>query len=176
MVVHQRLSPSRSRFTTSLPPPPSPPPPPPLPPGDYEIAVKFNEQHIPDSPFLVPVVAPVNDARRLTVTGLQVRHEETPPHPACPALLKGSGAQLHKMKMNMIEDGWIFLFPYRAEVVSRARLIFGQMIVNSKFFINIGVKFLKSIQKPSNCNCFINNIVLKCTLKPSSLILTPKPI
>ncbi|KAF7664185.1 hypothetical protein LDENG_00185990 [Lucifuga dentata] len=40
-------------------------------PGDYEISVKFNEQHIPDSPYLVPVVAPVNDARRLTVTGLQ---------------------------------------------------------------------------------------------------------
>ncbi|XP_075880927.1 filamin B a isoform X2 [Nelusetta ayraudi] len=40
-------------------------------PGDYEISVKFNEQHIPDSPYLVPVVAPANDARRLTVTGLQ---------------------------------------------------------------------------------------------------------
>ncbi|KAK1901828.1 hypothetical protein KUDE01_004793, partial [Dissostichus eleginoides] len=40
-------------------------------PGDYEISVKFNEQHIPDSPFLVPVVAPANDARRLSVTGLQ---------------------------------------------------------------------------------------------------------
>uniref|UniRef100_A0A3Q2DPS8 Filamin-B-like n=1 Tax=Cyprinodon variegatus TaxID=28743 RepID=A0A3Q2DPS8_CYPVA len=39
--------------------------------GDYEISVKFNEQHIPDSPYLVPVVAPVNDARRLTVAGLQ---------------------------------------------------------------------------------------------------------
>lgn len=64
--------------------------------GDYEISVKFNEQHIPDSPYLVPVVAPANDARRLTVTGLQVRHEETPPQPASPALLKGLGAQLHK--------------------------------------------------------------------------------
>ncbi|KAM9859071.1 filamin B a [Aulostomus maculatus] len=40
-------------------------------PGDYEIAVKFNDQHIPDSPYLVPVVAPKNDARRLTVSGLQ---------------------------------------------------------------------------------------------------------
>uniref|UniRef100_A0A665V265 Filamin B n=1 Tax=Echeneis naucrates TaxID=173247 RepID=A0A665V265_ECHNA len=40
-------------------------------PGDYEVSVKFNDQHIPDSPFLVPVVAPVNDARRLTVTSLQ---------------------------------------------------------------------------------------------------------
>lgn len=58
-------------------------------PGDYEISVKFNDQHIPDSPYLVPVVAPANDARRLTVTGLQVRHEETPPHPAGPCLAKG---------------------------------------------------------------------------------------
>ncbi|XP_056130431.1 LOW QUALITY PROTEIN: filamin-B [Lampris incognitus] len=40
-------------------------------PGDYEVSVKFNDQHIPDSPYLVPVVAPVHDARRLTVTGLQ---------------------------------------------------------------------------------------------------------
>nr|XP_046240882.1 filamin-B isoform X1 [Scatophagus argus] len=40
-------------------------------PGDYEISVKFNDQHIPDSPYLVPVVAPANDARRLSVTGLQ---------------------------------------------------------------------------------------------------------
>ncbi|KAG7270234.1 hypothetical protein CRUP_013951 [Coryphaenoides rupestris] len=40
-------------------------------PGDYEVSVKFNEQHIPDSPYLVPVVAAVHDARRLTLTGLQ---------------------------------------------------------------------------------------------------------
>lgn len=52
--------------------------------GDYEVSVKFNDQHIPDSPYLVPVVAPVNDARRLSVAGLQVRHEDTPPHPAPP--------------------------------------------------------------------------------------------
>ncbi|KAM9365728.1 LOW QUALITY PROTEIN: filamin-B-like [Pholidichthys leucotaenia] len=40
-------------------------------PGDYEISIKFNEQHIPDSPYLVPVVAAVNDARCLSVAGLQ---------------------------------------------------------------------------------------------------------
>ncbi|XP_066527398.1 filamin-B [Hoplias malabaricus] len=40
-------------------------------PGDYEISVKFNEEHIPDSPYLVPVIAPSDDARRLTVTSLQ---------------------------------------------------------------------------------------------------------
>lgn len=49
--------------------------------GDYEISVKFNDQHIPDSPYLVPVAAPANDARCLTVTGLQVRHKGTPPQP-----------------------------------------------------------------------------------------------
>uniref|UniRef100_A0A6Q2XZN7 Calponin-homology (CH) domain-containing protein n=1 Tax=Esox lucius TaxID=8010 RepID=A0A6Q2XZN7_ESOLU len=40
-------------------------------PGDYEVSVKFNDQHIPDSPYLVPVVAPTDDARRLTVASLQ---------------------------------------------------------------------------------------------------------
>ncbi|XP_051967093.1 filamin-B-like isoform X2 [Xyrauchen texanus] len=40
-------------------------------PGDYEVSIKFNDEHIPDSPFLVPVCAPVDDARRLTVISLQ---------------------------------------------------------------------------------------------------------
>ncbi|XP_036387133.1 filamin-B [Megalops cyprinoides] len=40
-------------------------------PGDYEVSVKFNDEHIPESPFLVPVCAPTDDARRLTVTSLQ---------------------------------------------------------------------------------------------------------
>ncbi|XP_073773215.1 filamin-B isoform X1 [Danio rerio] len=40
-------------------------------PGDYEVSIKFNDEHIPESPFLVPVFAPVDDARRLTVTSLQ---------------------------------------------------------------------------------------------------------
>uniref|UniRef100_A0A8C9R1D2 Filamin B n=1 Tax=Scleropages formosus TaxID=113540 RepID=A0A8C9R1D2_SCLFO len=40
-------------------------------PGDYEVLVKFNDEHIPNSPFLVPVCTPVDDARRLTVASLQ---------------------------------------------------------------------------------------------------------
>lgn len=48
-------------------------------PGDYEVSVKFNEEHIPDSPFVVPVASPSGDARRLTVSSLQVRHREKPP-------------------------------------------------------------------------------------------------
>ncbi|XP_041417774.1 filamin-B-like [Xenopus laevis] len=40
-------------------------------PGDYEVIIKFNDEHIPQSPFLVPIVATSDDARRLTVTSLQ---------------------------------------------------------------------------------------------------------
>ncbi|KAM9635004.1 filamin-C isoform 1-T1 [Morphnus guianensis] len=40
-------------------------------PGDYEVSIKFNEEHIPDSPFVVPVASHSDDARRLTVTSLQ---------------------------------------------------------------------------------------------------------
>lgn len=41
--------------------------------GDYEVSIKFNEEHIPDSPFVVPVATLSDDARRLTITSLQVR-------------------------------------------------------------------------------------------------------
>uniref|UniRef100_A0A8D0HEX4 Filamin A n=1 Tax=Sphenodon punctatus TaxID=8508 RepID=A0A8D0HEX4_SPHPU len=40
-------------------------------PGDYEVSVKFNDEHIPDSPFVVPATSPSDDARRLTVSSLQ---------------------------------------------------------------------------------------------------------
>lgn len=40
--------------------------------GDYEVSIKFNNEHIPDSPFIVPVATLSDDARRLTVTSLQV--------------------------------------------------------------------------------------------------------
>eukprot|EP00062_Callorhinchus_milii_P024157 gi/632983767/ref/XP_007908811.1/ PREDICTED: filamin-C [Callorhinchus milii] len=40
-------------------------------PGDYDISIKFNEEHIPDSPFIVPIASPSDAARRLTVTSLQ---------------------------------------------------------------------------------------------------------
>nr|AAA58939.1 filamin [Gallus gallus] len=40
-------------------------------PGNYEVSIKFNDEHIPESPYLVPIIAPSDDARRLTVTSLQ---------------------------------------------------------------------------------------------------------
>ncbi|KAK2091646.1 hypothetical protein P7K49_030930 [Saguinus oedipus] len=45
-------------------------------PGNYEVSIKFNDEHIPESPYLVPVIAPSDDARRLTVMSLQVRRKE----------------------------------------------------------------------------------------------------
>ncbi|XP_077459894.1 filamin-B-like [Stigmatopora argus] len=49
-------------------------------PGDYEIAIKFNERHIPDSPYLVPV-AP-GGGPRLNVTGHQTVQVGAPEHAA----------------------------------------------------------------------------------------------
>ncbi|XP_066452683.1 filamin-B isoform X12 [Eleutherodactylus coqui] len=40
-------------------------------PGDYEVIIKFNDEHIPQSPFMVPIIATSDDARRLTVSSLQ---------------------------------------------------------------------------------------------------------
>ncbi|XP_069543921.1 filamin-C-like isoform X7 [Brachyistius frenatus] len=40
-------------------------------PGDYEVSIKFNDDHIPDSPFIVPIATLSDDARRLTITSLQ---------------------------------------------------------------------------------------------------------
>uniref|UniRef100_A0A8C2HTS7 Filamin C, gamma a (actin binding protein 280) n=1 Tax=Cyprinus carpio TaxID=7962 RepID=A0A8C2HTS7_CYPCA len=40
-------------------------------PGDYEVSIKFNNEHIPDSPFIVHVATVSDDARRLTVESLQ---------------------------------------------------------------------------------------------------------
>lgn len=41
-------------------------------PGDYEVSIKFNDEHIPDSPFAVPIATLADDARRITITSLQV--------------------------------------------------------------------------------------------------------
>jgi hypothetical protein len=44
------------------------------------VSIRFNEEHIPDSPFVVPVASPSDDARRLTVASLQVRLGDTHAH------------------------------------------------------------------------------------------------
>ncbi|XP_053283007.1 filamin-C isoform X2 [Pleuronectes platessa] len=49
-------------------------------PGDYEVSIKFNNEQIPDSPFIVPIATLSDEARRLTLTSihekdLKVNHE-----------------------------------------------------------------------------------------------------
>lgn len=40
-------------------------------PGEYLVSVKFNDEHIPDSPFRVAISPSVGDARKLSVSALQ---------------------------------------------------------------------------------------------------------
>ena len=39
--------------------------------GEYLTSVKFNDEHIPDSPFKVHISPSVGDARKLTVQSLE---------------------------------------------------------------------------------------------------------
>ncbi|CAF1103836.1 unnamed protein product, partial [Adineta ricciae] len=41
--------------------------------GEYQISIKFNDQHIPDSPFNVSIVPPFGDARKLTIHSLKTK-------------------------------------------------------------------------------------------------------
>ncbi|XP_053377764.1 filamin-A-like isoform X5 [Mercenaria mercenaria] len=40
-------------------------------PGEYLISIKFNDEHIPESPFRVPITPSIGDARKISVQALQ---------------------------------------------------------------------------------------------------------
>lgn len=40
-------------------------------PGEYLVSVKFNDEHIPESPFKVYITPSIGDARKLSVAALQ---------------------------------------------------------------------------------------------------------
>lgn len=61
--------------------------------GDYEVSIRFNDEHIPDSPFIVPVASPSDDARRLTVASLQVRLWDTHTRPCAPRHVRQAPVQ-----------------------------------------------------------------------------------
>lgn len=44
-----------------------------LPIGEYYVSVKFNDDHIPDSPYRVSITPSIGDARKLSVQSLQDR-------------------------------------------------------------------------------------------------------
>lgn len=69
--------------------------------GDYEVSIRFNDEHIPDSPFIVPVASPSDDARRLTVASLQVRLWDTHTRPC--AHTPGQSAPFTMQQQQQIE-------------------------------------------------------------------------
>lgn len=42
-------------------------------PGEYQVSIKFNDEHIPDSPFTAIISPPIGDAKRLTVHSLRTK-------------------------------------------------------------------------------------------------------
>ncbi|KAL8615195.1 hypothetical protein ACOMHN_029211 [Nucella lapillus] len=40
-------------------------------PGEYYVSIKFNDEHIPDSPFRVPISPSIGDARKISMSALQ---------------------------------------------------------------------------------------------------------
>lgn len=42
-------------------------------PGDYQVSIKFNDEHIPESPFNVNISPPIGDAKKLTVHSLRTK-------------------------------------------------------------------------------------------------------
>jgi filamin len=42
-------------------------------PGEYQISIKFNDQHIPESPFNVSIVPPFGDSKKLTIHSLKTK-------------------------------------------------------------------------------------------------------
>uniref|UniRef100_A0A3Q3J7Y0 Calponin-homology (CH) domain-containing protein n=1 Tax=Monopterus albus TaxID=43700 RepID=A0A3Q3J7Y0_MONAL len=63
-------------------------------PGDYEVSIKFNDEHIPDSPFIVPIATLSDDARRLTITSLQERDLKVGQEASFAVQLNGARGQI----------------------------------------------------------------------------------
>lgn len=76
------------------------------------MSIKFNDEHIPDSPFVVPVASPSDDARRLSVASLQVRlrGRQTFVHPYNSQMTLSTAAQKlrHSTITNNGEKGEMF--------------------------------------------------------------------
>uniref|UniRef100_A0A8D0GT13 Filamin C n=1 Tax=Sphenodon punctatus TaxID=8508 RepID=A0A8D0GT13_SPHPU len=101
-------------------------------PGDYEVSIKFNDEHIPDSPFVVPVASRSDDARRLTVTSLQVPPLPAPARPKEPRHSAEEAATL-------VTDKYAIRFIPRENGVHSIDVKFnGSHIPGSPFKIRIG--------------------------------------
>lgn len=60
-------------------------------PGEYQVSVKFNDEHIPESPFTVFISPHIGDARKLTIHSLQ--HKGHQVNKACTFSVNVNGAK-----------------------------------------------------------------------------------
>jgi filamin len=60
-------------------------------PGEYQVSIKFNDEHIPESPFLVSVSPPLGDAKKLTIHSLRTKGLEI--NKPCTFSVKFNGAR-----------------------------------------------------------------------------------
>jgi filamin len=60
-------------------------------PGEYQVSVKFNDEHIPESPFAVSISPPLGDAKKLTIHSLRSKGLEV--NKPCTFSVKFNGAR-----------------------------------------------------------------------------------
>ena len=51
--------------------------------GEYYVSIKFNDEHIPDSPFRVPITPSIGDARKISISALQDKGLQVGVHDLC---------------------------------------------------------------------------------------------
>lgn len=68
--------------------------------GEYVVSIKFNDEHIPDSPFRVPVLPSSGDARKVTVEALKQKGLEV--RTSIDNLSSFNGSLISKPKSNSL--------------------------------------------------------------------------
>lgn len=121
-------------------------------PGEYRIGIKFNDQHIPDSPFKVYAVAQVGDARKIELGSLPAEHTLKVNSPVTFTLnmnnahghldgkvISPSGQEDDCFLSKIDDDQWAFRFIPRENGVHRLHIrLDGQHIPESPFSMRIG--------------------------------------
>lgn len=69
-------------------------------PGEYLISIKFNDEHIPDSPFRVPITPSIGDARKISVSALQ--HKGLTIGKPCAFVVNFNGAPKGKLQARVV--------------------------------------------------------------------------
>lgn len=121
-------------------------------PGEYRIGIKFNDQHIPDSPYKVYACAQLGDARKIELGAIPAEHNLKVNSPVTFTLnmngAKGnmdgkvvapSGTEDDAFMSKIDDDQWALRFIPRENGVHRIHIKFnGVHIPESPFSMRIG--------------------------------------